>query len=60
MLQRLGDILDHPSDIPNTMAKEMPTASNFFIDFILLRATTVFGFELLRIAPLLIIYIRRK
>ena len=60
MLQKLSDVLDHPSEIPSVMAKEMPSAANFFINLIMLRATTIFGMELLRIVPLILIKVRRK
>ena len=60
MLERLSDVLDHPSNIPTVMAKEMPAAANFFINFIMLRATTIYGMELLRIVPLILVNVRRK
>lgn len=60
MLEKLSDVLDHPSEIPSVMAKEMPSAANFFINLIMLRATTIFGMELLRIVPLILIKVRRK
>lgn len=60
MLNRLTKILDHPSDIPNVMAKEMPSAANFFINFIMLRATTIYGMQLLRVVPLILINFKRK
>ena len=60
MLERLSDVLDHPSNIPTAMAKEMPAAANFFINFIILRATTIYGMELLRIVPLILVNVRRK
>ncbi len=60
MLERLSDVLDHPSNIPTVMAKEMPSAANFFINFIMLRATTIYGMELLRIVPFILVNVRRK
>ena len=59
-LNKLKEMLDNPSQIPTFLAESLPSQSLFFICYIMLATLTGYALQLLRIAPLIIVAIKRK
>ena len=59
-LNKLKEMSDNPSQIPTFLAESLPSQSLFFICYIMLATLTGYALQLLRIAPLIIVAIKRK
>ena len=59
-LNKLKEMIKTPDHIPTFLAQSLPAQSTFFICYIILRSFTGYTLELLRIADLVLIPIKRK
>ena len=57
---KLKEMLDNPSQIPTFLAESLSSQSLFFICYIMLATLTGYALQLLCIAPLIIVAIKRK
>ena len=58
--EKVHDIIDNPTSLPELLAKSLPSVASFFINIVILQALTGHATNLLRIGPLIICNIKKR